>query len=106
MFIAYEVALDAVRCLRPIADRIALHSAAEAAQLRDAAGSIVRNLAEGRRRRGRDRTHLFRVAAGSAAECLASIDVAVAWGWLDAPFVAEARAHLDRELGLLWPLTK
>jgi len=64
------------------------------------------NIAEGRRRRGGDRTYLYRVASGSAAEALAALDVALAWGYLEAEPLAEARAIIDRLIGLLWPLTK
>ena len=44
------------------------------------------------------------MAHGSAGEIRGALDVAEAWGWqVDA---AEARALLDRELGLLHGLTR
>ena len=61
--------------------------------------SVVLNLAEGNRRRGQDRVHLFRVAAGSAAEVQAGLDVAEAWGYLGADKVAPVRAKLDQSAG-------
>jgi len=105
-FIAYDVSLDAIRCLRSVIARIAAHDADLATQLRRASTSTPLNLAEGRRRRGRDRTFHYRVAAGSAAESLAALDVAVAAGYLDAAEADAARGHLDRVVALLWPLAK
>src|SRR5688572_20279238 len=103
-FIAYDVSLEAIRQLRAPLAAIAARDASLAEQLRKAAASVPLNLREGRSRRGRDRTHLFRVAAGSAGEALAALDVAAAFGYLDdAP---AARAALDRVLALLWPLTR
>ena len=44
------------------------------------------------------------MAHGSAGEIRGALDVADAWGWqIDS---AHARALLDRELGLLWGLTR
>ena len=105
-FVAYDVSLDALRALRPLLERVAARDAALAEQLRKAAASVPLNLAEGRRRRGRDRTHSFRVAAGSAAESLAALDVADALGYVDAADAVVARAHLDRVLALTWPLVR
>ena len=105
-FIAYDVSLDAIRCVRAVCDRIAMRDASLADQLRRAAASVPLNLAEARRRRGRDRTHLWRVAAGSAAEARTALDVAVALGYLDAADIADAWAHLDRVLALTWPLVR
>jgi hypothetical protein len=44
------------------------------------------------------------MAHGSAGEIRGALEVAEAWGWqIDS---AHARALLDRELGLLWGLTR
>jgi hypothetical protein len=44
------------------------------------------------------------MAHGSAGEIRGALDLADAWGWqIDS---AQARALLDRELGLLWGLTR
>jgi hypothetical protein len=44
------------------------------------------------------------MAHGSAGEIRGALDVADAWGWkVDS---AQARTILDRELGLLWGLTR
>ena len=45
----------------------------------------------------------FRIAAGSAAEVRAALEVALAWGCIDA--APEAEAELDRVLAMVWRLT-
>jgi four helix bundle protein len=106
MFIAYEVALDAIRSLRTVVAAIAARDPALADQLRRAASGVPLQLAEGRRRKGADRTNRYRYASGSAAEAIAALDTALAWQLADEAALAEARAKLDRVVGLLWPLTK
>ena len=44
------------------------------------------------------------MAHGSAGEIRGALDLADAWGWQVES--AQARALLDRELGLLWGLTR
>jgi four helix bundle protein len=56
------------------------------------------NLAEGRRRVGKDRLHHFRIAAGSADELRVALLVARAWGDLGAGDVRQAFALLDRRM--------
>jgi four helix bundle protein len=103
MFIAYEVAVDLVRSLRPIVPAIERSDRDLADQMRRAASSIVLNLAEGQRlTKGNKRNH-YVIAHGSANEVKASLHTAMAWGWIDdAP---ESLAILDRLLALLWRLT-
>ena len=103
MLVAYTVSLDLIRILRPIASLIAQHDREESRQLVSAASSIVRNIAEGDYRRGRDRARFFAYAAGSASEVRGSLDLAEGWGWISE--AADARALLNRLLGLLWGLT-
>ena len=62
------------------------------------------NLAEGQARVGRDRRHLARIAYASAAEVAASLQVAVAWGFVTDDDVAAALAKLDRVRALTWGL--
>lgn len=64
------------------------------------------NLAEGRRRHGKDRIHLWRVAAGSADEVVAGLRVAEAFGYVKPATGAEALALCDRVLAMLWRLTR
>jgi four helix bundle protein len=104
MLVAYDVALDLVRALRPVVAQLRKHSADAADQVERAASSIVLNLAEGDRRHGRDPRRFFDMAHGSAGEIRGALDLADAWGWpIDSK---HARALLDRELGLLWGLTR
>src|SRR5687768_15898108 len=104
MFVAYTVALDLVRALRPVVVQLRAHSAEAADQVERAASSIVLNLAEGSRRNGRDPKRSFDMAHGSASEVRGALDLADAWGWqVDSKL---ARALLDRELGLLYGLTR
>jgi len=104
-FIAHEVAIQLVGSLRGSIDRLALKDSALADQLRRSASSVLLNIAEGARRAG-NRAHHYRIAAGSAAEVGAALDVAAAWGHLDEAPLDEVRRLVDRELGLLWGLTR
>jgi len=104
MLVAYEVALDLIRALRPVVAQLRTYSPDAADQVERAATSIVLNLAEGDRRNGRDPRRFFDMAHGSAGEIRGALDVADAWGWQIES--ARARALLDRELGLLWGLTR
>jgi four helix bundle protein len=104
MLVAYSVALDLVRALRPVVAQLRKHSADAADQVERAASSIVLNLAEGERRGGRDPLRFWTIAHGSAGEIRGALDLAEAWGWhVDS---GQARVLLDRELGLLWGLTR
>ena len=104
-FVALEVALEIVRQLKGVVGVLRTQDADLARQLVRAASSIAANLAEGRGRVGKDRIHLFRVAAGSALETQTHVRVALAWGYVECPEVEAALGLLDRELGLLWGLT-
>ena len=104
-FQAFDVALDLIRQLREPLAAIAQRDPSLAQQLQRAAASVPLNLSEGRRRQGRDRLHLWRVAAGSADEVVASLRVAEAWGHVDADLIAPALALCDRVLAMLWRLT-
>jgi four helix bundle protein len=104
MLVAYTVSLDLIRSLRPVVEQLRTHSSEAAEQVVDAASSITHNIAEGSRRSGRDVRRFYVMAHGSAAEVRAALDVAEAWGWrVDS---AQARAILDRLIGLLWGLTR
>ncbi len=68
--------------------------------------SVVLCLAEGNRRRGQDRSHLFRVASGSAAEIIAALELSEAWGYLSHDAAAPAEALLDQVHAILYRLTE
>jgi four helix bundle protein len=87
------------------AARIRRSDSSLANQLSRALTSVPLNLAEGNRRVGKDRTHLFRIAAGSAAEINACLDVAEAMGFLDSKALSESLALVDRVKTMCWRLT-
>src|ERR1043166_982023 len=81
MLIAYDVALDLVRALRPVVAQLRSYSAEAADQVERAASSIVLNLAEGGRRHGRDPRRFWDIVHGSAAEIRGAPALRDAWGW-------------------------
>jgi four helix bundle protein len=105
-FVAFDVALEAIRSLRDVVAVIRRRDSKLAQQIVASAFSVAANIAEGNRRTGRDRLYLFRVAAGSAAETQAHLQVALAWGWIEPAQADDALKHLDRELRLIWGLTR
>ena len=103
MFVAYEVSVELVHALKPVLPLIRECDADLERQARRAATSVCLNLAEGRRRIGKDRIHHFRIAAGSAAEVGAAIDVAIAWGYVDGQSV---QPLVEKLLRLTYGLTR
>ena len=104
-FQAYEVALELAAALGPVMATLTHHDVPLASQMRRATASVALCLAEGARRSGKDRLHLYRVAAGSAAEVRAALSLARVWGWAASTQSAAAEALLDRILAMLWRLT-
>ena len=105
-FKVLEVSLQAIDELRPILARIREHDADLARQIRRAASSVALNLSEGQRRRGKDRIHHFRVAAGSADEVRVALRVAMAWQIIGVTECEAAMQLLDRVLAMTWRLTE
>jgi len=106
MFDALEIGLDAVAALRDAERVLRTKDADLCRQLRRAGSSMVLNLAEGRRRVGKDRLHLWRVAAGSADEVRVALRTAMAWGDLQERHTTAPLALLDRVVAMLWKLTR
>ncbi len=104
-FQVLEVALELVAALRAPVASIAARDTDLARQLRRAASSVPLNIGEGNQRRGGDRVHHFRIAAGSAAETSAALRVAQAWGYAGADSLEPAFALCDRVRAMLWRLT-
>jgi four helix bundle protein len=104
-FEVLEVTLELIRIMRPLVERIRQVDRDLAAQLKDATTSIASNISEGARRLGKDRIHLWSVAAGSAGEVRTQLAVAVAWGDIEPAPIAPALDRLDRILAMLWRLT-
>ena len=105
-FDAYDVALQIVRAVGPLLERIRAHDADLARQLRRAAPSVPLNVAEGWRRLGKDRTYHYTVAAGSADEVRAALHVAEAWGFVGRDDIDAVLTLIDRELAMLYRLTQ
>ena len=104
-FQALELALSTISHLRSVLPSVRSRDTQLANQVRDAASSIALNLAEGNRRQGRDRIHLWNIASGSAEEVRVALRVAIAWGYLPQQRVAEALGRLDHLQAVLWKLT-
>ena len=104
-FQALELSLQVIRSLGTPLRKIRAQDPRLAEQLRAAASSVTLNLAEGRKRTGRDRLHHWRIAAGSAEETLSCLRVAEAWGYIAAVDVERPLRLLDRVLAILWRLT-
>ena len=75
-------------------------------QIKRAANSVTMNLAEGRRRAGKDRLHLWRVAAGSAAEVRSALRNGIDWGDLEPKQLEPALELLDRVIAMTWTMTR
>ena len=104
-FDALEVSIKLAQALREPLARLAQRDRDLENQARRAASGIALQVSEARRRAGRDRLHLWRVAAGSADELATALRLAEAWGHLDATALVDARALLDRVQAMLWKLT-
>lgn len=103
-FVAYDLALDFVRALVEPLAILRRFDADEAKQLARSSKSVARNLAEASGRAGGDRRYHFSVALGSLREAQASLDIAIASGWLPADLAAYAVAH--RLGGLVYRLAR
>ncbi len=103
-FDALEIAIKLATSLRTPVERLRLRDKELADQLRRAVNDLALALGEAARREGRDRIQFFRVAGGSASEVRAAMDLAEAWGSIDAADLEAARLLLDRELAILWRL--
>ena len=104
-FQALSISLDVIRGLRGPVGRIRRCDKKLALQITSAASSVALNLAEGRRREGADRLHLWRVAAGSADEVRTALCVAEAWGYVSDDQLSDVLAMLDSILAITWKLT-
>ena len=79
-FDLYDVVLQLIAELRTIVEQLRHRDPDQARQLKKAANSILSNVGEGSRRQGRDRLHLWNIAAGSAAEGGVQIHASCPWG--------------------------
>ena len=95
-FDAYDRSLQLLRALGPAIQVLTRQDPDLLKQLRRAAQSVGQNIAEGNRRVGKDRRHLFRIALGSAAEVTTALEQALAHEYLAEAEVAEALELADR----------
>jgi hypothetical protein len=63
---------------------------------------MLLNISEGRWKAGRDRANRYRIAAGSAAETRACLQLAEAWAFVSPEMIEEPVQLLDRVLAMLW----
>ena len=105
-FVAFEVAIQTIEAMTEVVALVRRRDLDLARQMVRAASSVAANVAEGNRRAGKDRLHLFRIAAGSADEVLAHLRVAQAWGYVNGQQTEAAMKLADRELRLLSGLTR
>jgi four helix bundle protein len=104
MFITLNVSIEVIRELRKVVAELEKGDREIAAQIRQSASSSALNVAEGSKRRGKDAAHFYRIAAGSCAETRANLQVACAWGHLDALDLTTVEALLDRQAALMYRL--
>jgi four helix bundle protein len=101
----YSVAIDMIRQLRPLLERIDIRDKNLGDQLRRAATSVPLNLNEGAYSNGRNVRARYFNALGSAAEVRACLDVAEALGYIE--LVAPGlRDVLDRIIATVTRLTQ
>jgi four helix bundle protein len=105
-FLTYDRALEALRLVRAPIAQVRRRSRSLADQIERAATSVLLNVAEGSERRGADRTHCYRIAAGSAAEVGAGLDAAVALGFVETADVAAAQDHFRQVVAMLRAITR
>ena len=104
-FEALEIAFELAEALGHVLPAVQKHDRDLASQPRRAGASVPSCLSEGAQRTGRDRLHLYRTSAGSAAEIRTQVQLAVAWGYLDGAAAAKVAELADRVVAITWRLT-
>jgi four helix bundle protein len=100
------LSLEAIEALRPLVAKVRRRDRSLADQLVRAASSVALNIAEGDASDAGNQRARFCTAAGSAAESLTALKVAVAWGYLEAGEVAASSSLLRPVLAGLWKLSR
>ncbi|MCE9577470.1 MAG: four helix bundle protein [Deltaproteobacteria bacterium] len=90
----------------PLIERIRCGNRSIADQIVRAASSVLLNLGEGSQRRGADRMHFYRIAAGSAAEVRCALDAAEALGFIDGRDGAAAWDRFGAVVAMLRAITR
>lgn len=105
-FIVLDLSLELITELAPQLRTLRPENPSLFDQLNRACVSIASNLAEGRRRVGKDRAHFFRTAEGSAAEVQIQLKICVARGDLTEEQLARSLQLADRITGMCYGLTR
>jgi four helix bundle protein len=106
MFEALEISLQVLEKLVPIETKIRPRRRSLADEIERAAESVALNLSEARKRAGRDRVAMFRIASGSAAELTTALRIAKARGYITPQDYAAVDEPLDRVRAMLWRLSQ
>src|SRR4029453_9556529 len=101
----YSIAIQMIREVQPLIERIKTRDSNLADQLRRAATSIPLNVHEGAYSRGGNGRARFHTALGSAAEVRACLDVAEALGYVQ-PVDPALAAPLGRIIATLHRLSR
>jgi four helix bundle protein len=103
---ATELAIDIIASLRGVYAPIRAENERLAGQLLRSAAGIVTCLAEAFEREGRGRLRFLRIAAGRAEQTQVYLQIAQAWGWVQASDVQATFDLIERELATLSELTR
>ena len=103
--IVYDLALQMLRHIKPIIDKVARHDRNLADHMQRSAQQSFLNIAETRSARGRNETAKFTNALCEAREARAAVEAAIVWGYATTQEARLADADLDRMGGMLWGLT-
>jgi len=96
----YDVCLEMLRDVRPLADRIGRFDGDHARQLRRSSLSVQLNVAEGSGSRDGNRRLRYQNALGSARETVANLEAAAAVGYIE-QVDANLRRRFDHIIGTL-----
>ena len=105
MLQVHTVAIEMIREIKPLIDRIARHDRSLAKQIRESASSVALNIGEAARSRAGHELERFGTAAGSASETRSALLVAAAWGYITEEDRCPVDDKLDRVAAMLWRLT-
>ena len=101
----YQHSIGMNRQLAEVARVVERHDRDLVRQLKRAAASVSLNIAEGLGTHGGNRELRFKTALGSAREVQACLDVAGAWGYLDASSKS-VQVTVDHMIAMLFKLVR
>ena len=103
---AFNLMIETVALMRPLAVAIDGHDRDLARQIRRAANSVALNLAEASGSDRGNRKARLHTALGSAKETLAGFRLAWAWGYVDDAEAERVSANLDRVARMIYGLLR